>query len=107
MLDLVNADIDFTGTVPSITNPGPPGRLMARSDESSSSLEKRANPVKYADVPVLGSVYSVGLPARDYRLNFSPTPFSDYERLFDGTYTTPQGQPAKAVVGVSYRVLLR
>lgn len=109
-LDLVNADIDFTGTVPSVTN-GPPSRLAKRSDDNES-LQKRANPVKYSDVPVLGSVYSVGLPARDYRLGFGsigPTgaPYSDYEQLFNGDYTLPGGQSAKATVGTSYRVLLR
>lgn len=105
MLDLVNADIDFTGTVPSVTN----ARLKARSEanEETSSLSRRANPVKYSDVPVLGSIFSVGLPARDYLSNFSPAPYTDYEKPFDGKYTTPGGQAATASVGVNYRVLLR
>lgn len=119
-LDLVNANIDFTGTVPSVTNgrrvrmarrspsasPAPSPEMAASAFESWSHLETRANPTKFADVPTIGSIYSTGLAARDYLLNFDGG-FTDYELPFDGTYTTSTGGSAKASTGVSYRVLLR
>ncbi|ORY84131.1 peptidase S8/S53 domain-containing protein [Leucosporidium creatinivorum] len=119
-LDLVNANIDFTGTVPSVTNgrrvrmarrsasasPAPSPEMAASAFESWSHLEARANPVKFSDVPTIGSIYSTGLAARDYLLNFDGG-FTDYELPFDGTYTTSTGGSAQASTGVSYRVLLR
>jgi hypothetical protein len=115
-LDLVNADIDFTGTVPSVTNarrvrmarrsPSPYPAPAPKMGASSLEGEARANPTKFSDVPTIGSIYSTGLAARDYLLNFNGG-FTDYELPFDGTYTTSTGGSAQASIGVSYRVLLR
>lgn len=113
----MNANIDFTGTVPSVTN-GRRLRMAKRSASASpapapdmaasgwSHLEARANPVKFSDVPTIGSIYQTGLAARDYLINFDGG-FTDYELPFDGSYTTSTGGSGRASTGVSYRVLLR
>lgn len=110
-LDLVDANIDFTATVPAVTNPMKRHRMARRSTSPSSfstststphhaQLGKRANPLKFADVPTLGSIYQTGLAARDYALNFPG--FTDYELPFSG-----DTDRVDASVGVQYRVLLR
>ncbi|GAA5924678.1 hypothetical protein JCM10213_000413 [Rhodosporidiobolus nylandii] len=102
-VDLVDADIDFTGTVPPVTNPDM--RLVKRS-YSHLDFVKRATPTLYADVPVHGSIYTPDFtPPRDYLLNFPG--FSDYEIEFNGTYTDTTGKSAKVVAGKSYRMLIR
>lgn len=100
-LDLVAANIDFTSTIPSVTNNF---RLFKRS---ASEVTKRATPTLYADVPILGNVYTPSeAPARDYLLNFGGS-FSDYEIAFNGTYTSASGKAATVSTGTSYRLLLR
>ncbi|GAA5902564.1 hypothetical protein JCM6882_009318 [Rhodosporidiobolus microsporus] len=102
-MDLVNADIDFVATVPEVTNPS--ARLVKRS---TSELVERATPTLYADVPVLGRIYSPDFaPARDYLLNFSPYGYTDYEIPFSGTYTDTSGKQVSVPDGQSYRFLVR
>ncbi|GAA5820677.1 hypothetical protein JCM11251_003108 [Rhodosporidiobolus azoricus] len=101
--DLVDANIDFQATVEAVTNPA--ARFVKRSN---SELVERATPTLYADVPILGRLYSPDFPpARDYLSNFSPYGYTDYEIPFDGTYTNTAGQSVTAPAGKSYRFLVR
>ncbi|GAA5857730.1 hypothetical protein JCM1840_000887 [Sporobolomyces johnsonii] len=103
-LDLVDANIDYNATVPSVTNPN----MRRLAKRSASELVERSTPLLYDDVPTYGTVYEpASIPARDYLLNFSPTPYSDYELPFDGTYTAKDGSNGTATNGVDYRLLLR
>lgn len=111
-LDLVDADIDFTGTIPPVTNM----RRFRRSDwperrstsawqsDAASSLERRAY-TTFAEVPTLGSILSSTLVPRDPRVTPGAPPFT--ELPFDGTYTRADGTTAQAALNTQYRVLLR
>ncbi|CEQ43168.1 SPOSA6832_05076, partial [Sporobolomyces salmonicolor] len=103
-LDLVDANIDYNATVASVTNPN----MRRLAKRSASELVERSTPLLYNDVPTYGTVYEpASIPARDYLLNFSPTPYSDYELVFNGTYTEQDGTSVTAASGVAYRLLLR
>ncbi|GAA5921646.1 hypothetical protein JCM3775_001744 [Rhodotorula graminis] len=101
-VDLVAGDIDFQGTIPSVTNPT--SRLAKRS---KNDLRPRATPALFNDVPTVGSIFAPDYyPPRDYLVN-GPYPYSDYEYTLDGKYTNKDGTPGTASAGVSYRVLIR
>lgn len=107
-VDLVDADVDFTGTVP--TDNQQFRRKRSPVDEAPSRLNSRA-PVLYADTPVYGLIYSPYIPGRDYLNNFASlggaAPFSDYQIPWTGGYATADGTLANAETGKQYRVLLR
>ncbi|GAA5939392.1 uncharacterized protein JCM15063_004509 [Sporobolomyces koalae] len=101
-VDLVDANIDYNATVPSITNPAQ--RLVKRS---SNQLIARSTPANYADVETYGSIYYTPYaPARDYLVSYKPAPFSDYE-IPVTTYTNSNNVNETVSLNTPYRVLIR
>jgi len=101
-VDLVDANIDYQGTVPSVTNPA--RRLVKRSN---SELVERATPATYDAVPIYGHIFAPPYaPARDYLVSYSPAPFSDYE-LPVATYTNSNNVNESVALNTPYRVLIR
>ncbi|KAK4047156.1 hypothetical protein OIV83_005608 [Microbotryomycetes sp. JL201] len=110
-LDLVDAAIDFQGTIPAVTNAR---RSRARRSTSAETVEEYSRLLArayrtYAEVPTLGRIYTSLLQPRNYlataAYQYPPLAFSLVP--FDGTYTLANGSSARADVGPQYRVLLR
>ena len=107
-VDLVDAGIDFQGTIPPVTNAR---RLRARRVDNTavaeySELFARAYRT-YAEVPTIGRIYTATQQPRNYLVNYDYPPLLFTYLPFDGTYTTANGTSAQAQVGPQYRVLLR
>ncbi|KAI5481715.1 hypothetical protein MNV49_002941 [Pseudohyphozyma bogoriensis] len=100
-IDVVDADVDFTGTISTNNNAA---RRLVRSAVSDTTPAKRAARALFADTPILGTFYSFANSPRDYLVNGATI---DQELPFSGTWTDESGASVTATIGTRYRLLLR
>ncbi|GAA5984107.1 hypothetical protein JCM10908_006053 [Rhodotorula pacifica] len=105
LLDLVDGSVNYAATIPAVQNPAQ--RMAKRALEARAADQPAPFPTSFSDVPVYGNIYSPYYwPPRDYLVD-GPYPYSDFEIAINGTYTAKDGSAQQAVLGKSYKVLLR